>query len=59
MIKTYEKYVWPETEITSRLPKPASSYGRIVLSTSDTFKIVVEKTKEPEPPKPEEKPNSE
>ena len=44
--QTYEKYVWPETEIASRLPKPASSYGRIVLSTSDTFKIVVEKTKE-------------
>ena len=44
--QTYEKYVWPETELTSRLPKPASAYGRIVLSTSDTFEIVVEKTKE-------------
>ncbi len=45
-VQTYEKYIWPETEITSRLPKPKSSYGQIVRSTSDTFEVTVEKTKE-------------
>ena len=42
--KTFVKYIWPDTELTQRLPKPESQYGEISVSTSDAFEIAVDKT---------------
>lgn len=42
--KTYETYVWPETELSARLPKPKSSYGTVNTSTSETLSVTVDKT---------------
>lgn len=42
--RTYETYVWPETELSARLPKPKSSYGTVSTSTSEKLSVTVDKT---------------
>ena len=42
--RTYETYVWPETELTARLPKPQSPYGTVSVSTSESLSLTVDKT---------------
>ncbi len=44
--RSYDKYVWPQNNLTAMLPKPKSEYGEIVKDIADQLIIKVGKVKD-------------
>ncbi len=45
---SYDRYVWPNNNLSSLLPKPQSDYGEIRRDAADEFEIRIGKTKKKE-----------